>query len=245
MTTPHQPPEALDLRERGRNAAGEPIYSERRLFMQLLAFTGCTDNAPLIDALAAGSLTGVLYADVNDPKGVALVTAHENPDFFVTELRRFLAASPFNDLTLRPDFTMFGRTYSIGYEADLDRVLVDRPIERLCHPQWPWAIWYPLRRKGTFEQLPPAGIRDIMAEHGRIGAQFSAGGYGVDIRLACHGLDRNDNDFVIGLIGPELLPLSAMVQAMRKTRQTSEFLASLGPFLIGKALWQSPPAQDR
>jgi chlorite dismutase len=26
---------------------------------------------------------------------------------------------------------------------------------------------------------------------------------------------------------------------MRKTRQTSEFLERLGPFFIGKAIWQS------
>jgi hypothetical protein len=44
---------------------------------------------------------------------------------------------------------------------------------------------------------------------------------------------------VIGLIGKDLFPLSAMVQAMRKTRQTSEFLEKLGPFFIGKAVWQN------
>jgi chlorite dismutase len=71
-----------------------------------------------------------------------------------------------------------------------------------------------------------------------LGALFSAGDLGYDIRLDCRGLDKNDNDFLIGLIGKELFPLSAMVQAMRKTRQTSEFLESLGPFFIGKAIWQ-------
>jgi hypothetical protein len=49
-----------------------------------------------------------------------------------------------------------------------------------------------------------------------------------------------DNDFVLGLVGPELHPLSAMVQAMRRTRQTSNYLASLGPFFVGRAVWQSP-----
>jgi chlorite dismutase len=80
-----------------------------------------------------------------------------------------------------------------------------------------------------------------MSEHGRIGAQFSSAGHGQDIRLACHGLDKNDNDFVIGLVGPQLHPLSIMVQTMRKTRQTSEFLEELGPFLVGKAVWQRTP----
>jgi chlorite dismutase len=29
-----------------------------------------------------------------------------------------------------------------------------------------------------------------------------------DVRLACHGLDAGDNEFVIGLVGRELHPLS-------------------------------------
>ena len=54
-----------------------------------------------------------------------------------------------------------------------------------------------------------------------------------DIRLACHGLDAEDNEFVIGLVGRELHPLSHLVQAMRKTRQTREFIAKMGPFFVG------------
>jgi chlorite dismutase len=60
-----------------------------------------------------------------------------------------------------------------------------------------------------------------------------------DVRLACFGLDRDDNDFVIGLIGKELHPLSAVVQAMRNTQQTSRYLDRLGPFFVGRAIWQS------
>ena len=58
------------------------------------------------------------------------------------------------------------------------------------------------------------------------------------MRLACFGIDKMDNDFVIGLIGKELFPLSACVQAMRKTRQTSSFMQDMGPFFIGRAIWQ-------
>lgn len=68
---------------------------------------------------------------------------------------------------------------------------------------------------------------------------FGAAGYGHDIRLACHGLDKHDNDFVIGLIGKDLYPLSAIVQTMRKTQQTSLYLQRLGPFFVGKAVWQA------
>ena len=95
-------------------------------------------------------------------------------------------------------------------------------------------MWYPLRRSGKFAQLTPEEQRSILAEHGQIGIAFGAADYVHDVRLACHGLDRDDNDFVIGLIGKDLYPLSAIVQVMRKTQQTSLYLDRLGPFFIGR-----------
>jgi chlorite dismutase len=38
-----------------------------------------------------------------------------------------------------------------------------------------------------------------------------------------------------------LHPLSAVVQEMRKTEQTAQYLDSLGPFFVGKAVWQAKP----
>jgi len=78
-----------------------------------------------------------------------------------------------------------------------------------------------------------------LAEHGSLARRYGTAGVAADIRLACHGLDRHDNDFIVGLVGPELFPLSAVVQEMRKTEQTSQYLDSLGPFFVGKAVWQS------
>jgi chlorite dismutase len=52
-------------------------------------------------------------------------------------------------------------------------------------------------------------------------------------------MDQHDNDFVIGLIGKELFPLSACIQAMRRTQQTSHHMQEMGPFFIGKAIWQN------
>ena len=137
-------------------------------------------------------------------------------------------------LSLKPDYTMFGRTYAIGYEPDLREVLLERPRRTLLSPDWPWGIWYPLRRSGRFAQLPDDEQRTILAEHSQIGIAFGSADYAHDVRLACHGLDRDDNDFVIGLIGKALYPLSAVVQVMRKTQQTSLYLDRLGPFFIGR-----------
>ena len=57
--------------------------------------------------------------------------------------------------------------------------------------------------------------------------------------MARHGLDVHDNDFVIGLVGRDLYPLSHLVQAMRKAVQTAQHIQVLGPFFVGHALWQA------
>lgn len=228
-----------DISEKGGLKGGEPQRSDRRLFMQLQAFGGCRDSRPLADALAAAGVSGVLYEDVNDPRGIAVLAMSEEPDFFVETLRPLLNDGPFGALVHKPEFTMFGRTYALGYEPDLDEVLLHRPRRTVLNPEWRWAIWYPLRRSGTFEQLSAEKQRAILAEHGAIGIAFGAADYAHDIRLACHGLDRHDNDFVIGLVGKALYPLSAIVQWMRKTQQTSLYLERLGPFFVGRAVWQS------
>jgi len=41
---------------------------------------------------------------------------------------------------------------------------------------------------------------------------------------------------VIGLIGNTLHPLSHVVQTMRRTRQTSEFMEKMGPFFVGRVV---------
>lgn len=232
----------MDLREHGGPRAGQPQALDRRLFMQLLAYTGAADWRPLAAAMAEADLPAVLYADVNDPRGVAVVSWSEEPDYFLRRLRPFLATGPFSRLTLKPEFTMLGRSYALGHEPDLVDWLIDKPRRAICNPAWPWAVWYPLRRRGAFSALTAQQAAPILHEHGRIGHAFGGAGYAQDIRLACFGLDRRDSDFIIGLVGERLYPLSACVQAMRKTRQTSEFIARMGPFLVGQAVYQPASA---
>ena len=239
--TPGAQSEKLDILEHGRASDGQGITSNRRLFMQLVAYGGCGDTTTLVNALESNAIAGALYEDVNDPHGVALLTFSEDPAYFVDEVRPFLRRSPFGELEPKPEYTMFGRTYAIGYEADLDDTLINRPINRALDPKLAWAIWYPLRRSGSFEQLPPKEQMAILMEHGGVGRAYGQAGYVHDVRLACHGLDKNDNDFLIGLLGPELFPLSSCVQRMRRTRQTSLHLERLGPFFVGRVAWQSAP----
>ena len=226
----------IGVQERG--AKGQ--RSDRRLWMQLQVLGGCGDPKPLVRALEASRLEAVLYQDVNDPRGVGLLAIHENPTFFVNELRGLLTAEPFAGLVLKPELTMFGRTYSSGFEPDLEDWLLHRPRRTALNPAWPWAIWYPLRRAGAFARLSPEEQGAVIREHSVLGHAYGDADLAHDIRLACHGLDVRDNDFVIGLVGRNLHPLSHLIQAMRKTVQTSQYLQSLGPFFVGHALWQSP-----
>jgi len=113
----------VDVQEHG----ADQKTSDRRLFMQLCAFGGCLDAKPLQRALESSRIEAVLYQDVNDPRGAAVVSMSEDPTFFVTGLREVLNAEPFAGLTQKPELTMFGRTYASGFETDLDDWLLRRP----------------------------------------------------------------------------------------------------------------------
>src|SRR5262245_28522300 len=137
-------PEPPDLSEKGGIRNGQPQRSDDRLFMQFLAFGGCPDAKPLAQTLGAAGLASVLYEDVNDPRGVGLLTVTERPDDLVEKLRPVLNGGAFASLVQKPEYTMLGRTYAIGYEPDLKEVLLDRPRRTVLNPAWNWAIWYPL-----------------------------------------------------------------------------------------------------
>ena len=227
----------IDVRERGANGQ----TSDRRLYVQLQVFGGCADGKPLVGALEARGVDAALYVDVNDARGVGVLVMTEDPAYFVGGFREMINAEPFSALTLKPELTMFGRTYASGFEADLDEWLLKRPRRVALNPAWPWGIWYPLRRTGAFARLSGKEQGEIIREHSVLGRAYGEADLAHDVRLACHGLDVHDNDFVIGLVGKELHPLSHLVQAMRKTTQTAQYIETLGPFFIGHALWQSSP----
>jgi len=231
----------VDTLERGANQQS----SDRRLFMQLHVFTGVREPKALVASLEASRAEAVLYADLNDPRGVGVLTFAEDPAFFAGPLRELLGAEPFGSLARRPELTMLGRTYASGFEPDLEDWLLERPRRTVLNPAWPWAIWYPLRRAGSFARLDPQEQGAILREHGTLGRAYGDLDLAHDIRLACHGLDTHDNDFVIGLVGRELHPLSHLIQAMRKTAQTSAYLQTLGPFFAGHVLWQSSAGRPR
>ena len=230
-------PEPVDLREVGAPIDGEPQVSDRRLFLQLHVFEDCTDSNLLffVEALEKSNLSAVLYDDINNPTGIGVLFIVEDPAVLATEARELLAGlQRATNLSYRPEMTMIGRTYSSGREPNLEEWLLNKPLQNALNPDFPWAIWYPLRRNPEFYRLEHRERGRILGEHAMLGRSYAAGGYASDIRLACFGLDTNDNEFVIGLVGPELYPLSRLIQDMRSTEQTTKYIESLGPFFVGK-----------
>ena len=228
-------PEPVDLREVGAPIDGTPQVSDRRLFFQLHVFEDCSDASTVIEMLEESRLNAVLYDDFNNPTGIGVLFIVEDPAVLTTDTRDLLAefqraANPL----YRAEMTMIGRTYSSGREPNLEEWLLNKPLQSALNPEFPWAIWYPLRRNPEFYRLEHRERGRILGEHAMLGRSYAAGGYASDIRLACFGLDTNDNEFVIGLVGPELYPLSRLIQDMRQTEQTTEYIESLGPFFVGK-----------
>jgi len=233
----------ISVLERGAAKDGVPQEMDRRLFMQLLAYRCPPGSDPaaclqaLRDAASGLSIGIVLYEDLNDPFGLAVLSFSEDPADFATALRPLFAKEPLSSLVPRPELTMLGRTYSGGYEDDLKYWLLRRPAETVTNPEWPWAVWYPLRRTGAFAKLSRKEQAGILREHATIGRAYGEKDLAHDVRLACHGLDVADNEFVVGLLGKSLHPLSHVVQTMRSTRQTSEYIAKMGPFFVGRSVY--------
>jgi hypothetical protein len=62
-----------------------------------------------------------------------------------------------------------------------------------------WAVWYPLQRGSDSRALGRRAARHPRRARG-VGMSYGAGDLAHDVRLDCHGLDKDDNDFVVGPI---------------------------------------------
>jgi hypothetical protein len=233
----------IDILEHGGKRDGERQSMDRRLFMQLLVFD-VPSQGPGVSEVAGGAaelmarrrVPGILYADAMSPRGLGLLTWNEDPAHFVRDVRPLFANDVLAAVVPRDAYSMLGRTYATGHEPDLEHALLRRSVENVMNEAYPWHVWYPLRRTAAFARLEPHDQSQILREHATIGMAYGAQELAHDVRLACYGLDAADNEFVIGLVGRDLHRLSHLIQAMRKTRQTSEFIAKMGPFFVGHAI---------
>lgn len=230
------PADAPDLREYGAEKNGARQSTDRRLFMQLVVLSGAGDTAAIAAALQNSGLESVLYADLSDARGIGILFMSEDPALFTNQARALLNSPALAGLSLRQEFTMTGRTYATGFEQELEDWLLRKPRRNVFNKELDWHVWYPLRRAGAFELLSKEEQRPILMEHARLGMAYGQAGLAHDVRLACHGLDAHDNEFVLGLVSRDLGAISRLVQDMRKTQQTSRYIQQMGPFFIGRVL---------
>ena len=227
----------IDVQEHGGKRDGVRQSMDRRMFMQLLVYEASgkpdVEAEQLAGRLREARVPSVVYADAMDATSLGVLTWSEDPSHFVRAVRPHLQVPA---LRPRRDYAMIGRTYATGHEPDLEHALLRRAVDNVSNEAYRWHVWYPLRRTGEFARLDPHDQSSILREHAQIGMAYGREELAHDVRLACHGLDANDNEFVIGLVGRELHPLSHLVQAMRRTRQTSEFISKMGPFFVGYVL---------
>ena len=235
----------IDVLEYGGKREGARQSMDRRLYMQLLVFdvpcTGQTADdtaAHLARILGQRRIAGVVYADAMSPRGLGLLTWSDDPAHFVRAVRPLFGQESLSLVVPRNEYSMMGRTYAIGHEPDLEHALLQRSIENVLREASRWHVWYPLRRTAAFARLDQHEQSQILREHAQIGMAYGAQDLAHDVRLACYGLDAQDNEFVIGLVARDLHRISHLIQAMRKTRQTSEFIARMGPFFVGHVLYR-------
>src|SRR5262245_57843196 len=112
MTTDEKPigrarVEPPDLSEKGGLKGGTPQRSDERLFMQLTAFGECRNTAAAVAYLAASGIAAVVYEDLNDPLGLAVLTMSTSPDHFLDAVRPVVTSGPFTSFVLKPQYSMF------------------------------------------------------------------------------------------------------------------------------------------
>ena len=191
----------------------------------------------LIAALESAGLASVLYEDVNDPTGVALLTLSRRRRRSSPSTAAFLQSSLFAELTPKPN----SRCSAAPTRSATSRISRRRsstgPRRRVLDPALPWAIWYPLRRAGSFEQLSArAGHHPHGARRDRDGVRPRRPRLRHPARVPWPRSRRQrlrDRP-----ARAELHPLSIIVQRMRKTKQTSLHLERLGPFFVGRVAYQ-------
>ena len=217
------PRSAADVRERGANGQ----TSDRRLFMQLQVLTGVAEAKPLVAALEASGVPGVALRRRERSAGrgrprASPRTRRSSP----ASSGALLGREPFAGLTPRPELTMLGRTYASGFEPDLEDWLLAPAAPHRAESRVAVGHLVSAAPDGRLRAPGrPRSRRASCASTATIGRGYGDADLAHDVRLACHGLDTHDNDFVIGLVGRELHPLSHLSRpcaGRRRPRPTSQ-----------------------
>ncbi len=206
----------------------ESDTNDKPTYLQLLVFTDCTDANSLSVHLSRLNFGCFLFKDLSDPQGLGVLAVANDPEQIVSDLRDLLSQRLFRVLMLRHERTMTARTPAGGGPSreELEAMLGNE--------EWPWAMWYPMRGTASLSDLDEhlkGPVFERMID--------SAGAKRTDfgrVLLRSHGLDAHGNEFMQGLHGSDLGQLSRVVEASRQTPLHAEYVASSGPFFVGRAI---------
>jgi len=217
--------------------------SDNTLFLQLQVFDIEPAAGPraMVSALSRRlrekRIDGVIYGDANDHRGIGLLTWATNPGDILDNVHALLGGKRFSALTPRPGWVMFGRVGS------------DQPygttVETLLNGSQSWAVWYPVRNKPEWGSLDAGSQQSVHDEHIEAAKSFIAEGRVSYARLACHGLDPEDNDYISYMAAADLGDISSLAEAIRGTAQVSTHTDKMGPVFVGRKIWQNPEAEKQ
>ena len=106
------------------------------------------------DAMDAAGVGASVYEDVNDPRGLGRAHVQPGPEFFLDTVRPLLNGRPFDALEPKPEHTMLGRTYAIGYEPDLSDAAASASTDG-AEPRVAMGRLVSAAAERAFAQLPP------------------------------------------------------------------------------------------
>ena len=210
--------------------------------MKFTAFGGCADPQAAVAALAEDGVEGALYVDANDPQGIGLIVAAEDPGLLRDDAARAVQPPAVRGVHAqarvrhaRPHVLDRLRARSRGHAVHeaarqdaeprepLGRVVsaaARRRSFRRCRPIISAASWPSTARSRN--ATAPAGMPPTCASRATASTRTTTTSSSACSARTC-------------------IRLSAVVQEMRKTEQTAQYLDSLGPFFVGKAVWQAKP----
>ena len=214
--------------------------SDNTLFLQLQIFDIEPAAGPraMVSALSRRlrekRIDGVIYGDANDHRGIGLLTWAADPGDILDNVHALLGGKRFSALTPRPGWVMLG-CVSGDAAATTPELLLD--------PNQNWATWYPQRNKAEWGSLGDAAQAKVLEEAGGVAKSSIDEGKVSYVRLACQGIDPEDNDHIFALTAANLLDINELQAAMRGTALLTTHLQKMGPVFVGRKIWQNPAPQ--
>ena len=238
---PGLPP--IDVNEYGGKKDGERQAMNRRLFMQLLVFDAPAGEAAdeigkdLAAQLRHNAIAGVVYADASSPRGLGLLTWSEDPAHFVQAVRplfaRRLAAQGGPAPAVRDARPHLRHGPRAGPRARAPAPRhPERDERRSTRGTSGTRSAARARSRGSTRRSRAASC----ASTRRSASPTARPSWRTTSASRATGSTPRTTSSSSASSGASSTRFSHLVQTMRKTRQTSEYIAKMGPFFVGFVL---------